>query len=411
MGSGFWKLYSFIETSFFYTLSRKIIGNIGFLLLFQIAAFVLFLQLDGASAEQTETILTWGKTLFALSFLAFGFTLFYLHYLFVRPIKAILASLQNINSHDGDLTTQLPAFTHDEFRQLSERYNTFVANLSELLNTIHSNSEQANSATDSVVHAVAVANDKANSQKQLSEQIFESSNHINNSISHIVDASETVATSNKSSLDKAMSANQQLTQIQEQTAQIGALLGQFATTVDGLQQNAGNIRNILKMVEEFADQTNLLALNAAIEAARAGDAGRGFAVVADEVRSLSSKVADATQQITSFINDMDSLVTDTKTESDKLVDQSQQTHNTIEETNSTFAQMMTDFNANTKEFDAISDAIHELNAQYLQTHSNVENISSLSETLQGQMQQANNEAQVAQTQAEQTQNRLSRFAR
>lgn len=411
MGSGFWKLYSFIETKFFYTLSRKIIGNIGFLLVFQIAAFILFLQLDNASVEQTESILVWGKALFAISFLAFGFTLFYLHYLFVRPIKAILASLQNINSHDGDLTTQLPAFTHDEFHHLSTQYNQFVTNLSQLLNTIHSNSEQANSATDSVVHAVAIANDKAKDQKQLSEQIFESSNHINNSINHIVGASETVATSNKSNLDKAASANHQLTEILEKTAKIGALLGQFGTTVDGLQQNAGNIRNILKMVEEFSDQTNLLALNAAIEAARAGDAGRGFAVVADEVRSLSSKVADATQQITSFINDMDNLVNDTKLESDKLVEQSNQAHSTIESTNATFAKMMTDFNANTKEFDAISDAIHELNAQYLQTHSNVENISSLSETLQGQMQQANNEAQVAQTQAEQTQSRLSRFSR
>ena len=73
--------------------------------------------------------------------------------------------------------------------------------------------------------------------------------------------------------------------------------------------------------------------------------------------------------------------------------------------------MMADFNANTKEFDAISDSIHQLNAQYLQTHTNVENISHLSETVQGQMQQANNEAQVAQQQTEQTQQRLAKFAR
>ena len=73
--------------------------------------------------------------------------------------------------------------------------------------------------------------------------------------------------------------------------------------------------------------------------------------------------------------------------------------------------MMADFNANTKEFDAISDSIHELNSQYLQTHTNVEDISNLSETVQGQMLQANNEAQVAQQQTDQTQRRLARFAR
>ena len=212
-------------------------------------------------------------------------------------------------------------------------------------------------------------------------------------------------------MDKANSANQELAHIQQQISQIGSLLGKFAHTVNGLQENAGNIRHILKMVEEFADQTNLLALNAAIEAARAGEAGRGFAVVADEVRSLSSKVANATQQITAFINDMDKLVNETQTESDKLVEQSEHTNATIASTNETFDAMMADFNANTKEFDAISDSIHQLNAQYLQTHTNVENISHLSETVQGQMQQANNEAQVAQQQTEQTQQRLAKFAR
>lgn len=381
-----------------------------FLLLFQIVGFIIILSLDGASAEQSETLLSWGKAVFILSFIAFAFTIFYLHYLFVRPIKAILTSLKSINSQDADLKTNLPAFTHDEFRLLSDEYNSFVLNLRQLLSTIHNNSAHANQATNSVVQAMATANDKAQSQRQLSDEIFSSSSHINDSINHIVSASEKVAGSNNENLDKATTANQQLAEIQHQIAQIGILLGQFASTVDGLQDNAGNIRHILKMVEEFADQTNLLALNAAIEAARAGEAGRGFAVVADEVRSLSSKVANATQQITSFINDMDKLVTETKSESDKLVEQSQHTRTTIDDTNSTFSHMMEDFKDNTKEFNSISDSIHALNTQYLQTHSNVENISHLSETVQGQVQQANNEAHVAQEQAEKTQSRLSKFS-
>lgn len=72
--------------------------------------------------------------------------------------------------------------------------------------------------------------------------------------------------------------------------------------IQGLAVAAQKIGDVVKFISEIAAQTNLLALNATIEAARAGDAGRGFAVVASEVKALASQTSQATDDIASQVN-------------------------------------------------------------------------------------------------------------
>nr|KJZ09388.1 chemotaxis protein [Pseudoalteromonas rubra] len=399
------RIYNLIEESLFFTLTRKIFGNLGFLLVFQI---ITLLWLHSELAEQNaSTGVFWLLALVSVG--AFIFTFFYMRYLIVRPVQAMRDTLEQINRQDGDLDARLPQFTYDEFRDLSEQYNTFTQHLSELLAATYQSAEAANRSNQQVTDSMKQTALLGGQQIDQGDTIIAASDQVTHSLQSIVHNTDQVYQANTESLHFVRGSSQSLATLVKEVQQITHLLGSFSSTVAGLKENSENIRSILKMVEEFSDQTNLLALNAAIEAARAGEAGRGFAVVADEVRNLSVKVNDATRQISDFINQMDVLVGETHQESEQLIDHSSSAEKAIRTTSQGFADMSEDFERNQSQLEEIVSAVHQLESTQQHTHQSVQRIVELGQSAKAQIDAALTDCQDAQQRSTRTQQELKRF--
>ncbi|KAA0012745.1 hypothetical protein F0A17_07315 [Billgrantia pellis] len=99
----------------------------------------------------------------------------------------------------------------------------------------------------------------------------------------------------------AQVASQLAFEARETAHQGGEMMADVVTTMQGIAQSAGRMKDIIEVIDSIAFQTSILALNASVEAARAGEQGRGFAVVAGEVRTLASRSADASREIRALI--------------------------------------------------------------------------------------------------------------
>ncbi len=115
-------------------------------------------------------------------------------------------------------------------------------------------------------------------------------------------ALDEITTVVKKSADEAVHARQVVTAANEDAKKSAVVVRQAVEAMDAIAKSAGQIGQIIGVIDEIAFQTNLLALNAGVEAARAGDAGRGFAVVASEVRALAQRSAEAAKEIKGLIS-------------------------------------------------------------------------------------------------------------
>jgi len=225
------------------------------------------------------------------------------------PVYRIIDCLGRVAK--GDLTVRADLRCADEIGQIGQAVDHMVEGLRGLAGLIADRSAHLMEASRSLASTAAQL---TGAGTQLTEQSQLSAASTEQSASGITTVSESVVRMSTEMAAVAtaieeMSAS--LAEVAKNCQQESSMTGKAneRTTATRellrtLQESAGQIGAVVKLIDDIADRTNLLALNATIEAASAGEAGRGFTVVAAEVKDLARQTSQATRDIAGKIEQM-----------------------------------------------------------------------------------------------------------
>jgi len=220
----------------------------------------------------------------------------------------------------GDISTRVESGSHKgiygAIMDMSEKLREIMLEVRTSSDSLSSGSEQLSASSEEITRTM---NDQAHRTSQIATAAEEMSQTV-------IDIAKNSANISASANETANTARMGADIVNKSTDESRAIASTVASSVKVMQSlgdRSKQIGDIISVIKDIADQTNLLALNAAIEAARAGEQGRGFAVVADEVRKLAERTANATAEITTMINAIQSEV-------DNAVDSMDETSKKVE---------------------------------------------------------------------------------
>ncbi|AZL75629.1 methyl-accepting chemotaxis protein [Pseudomonas oryziphila] len=261
-------------------------------------------QLQQDLAEQRRTDIA-GMTVVGLGIAALGLLVIWLlAHGIARPLRQMVAMLDDIAQGEGDLTRRLQSDRADELGAIAKGFNTFLIKLQAMISQVVSSVQKVSDSSEHTADIAIRTNQGVHKQMVEIDQVATAVQEMTATAQDVA-RNATQAAQAASEADRA--ANQGLEIVRDTSHSISALAGEIGravTVVQDLARDSENINAILVAIRAIAEQTNLLALNAAIEAARAGEQGRGFAVVADEVRNLAQKTQQATQEIQQMIQQL-----------------------------------------------------------------------------------------------------------
>ena len=249
----------------------------------------------------------------ALSALTILFVLVLLGTLIARQIAheinktaATLDQLANC-----DLTVQVEVDSEDEIGMMARAVGRTVENFREVMGSILRGSELVAAASAEMSSSTESIARQVQDNLRAAQQAAAAMEEMQSSIREVTNGAQQSADSAQSAVSAAGHGVAAVDEAVDAVRGIAEATSHVEQRIIELGNSSDRVGKIVLTINEIAEQTNLLALNAAIEAARAGEHGRGFAVVAGEVRRLAERTSQATGEIRSMIENIQTETVET----------------------------------------------------------------------------------------------------
>ena len=209
---------------------------------------------------------------------------------------------------------------YEATKNMAETIESLIGKMRDISVSLHAkgtylkeSTSELSEGADQVSTTMTEMASAAESEAQLASDLNELMLDFTSLYQQTAEQGNTIVDSTQKLLNDSHTGTKLMNESKEQMEEIYQVITKAVEEVKMLNEENKKVASLVTIISDIADQTNLLSLNASIEAARAGEHGKGFAVVAGEVGKLS-------QEVSSSVKDIHSIVTTATDNSLKMVD-------------------------------------------------------------------------------------------